>query len=144
MRIKMQQGSRCNENQDGTRIKMQRGSRCNKNQDAPRIKMQRGSRCNEDQDETSIKMQKNAPDSISIRHLIQTPSFKGERRHLRETGSLEAFAQAVLADDSYLSVGCTAVTSRNSHVIWTKSHPHKSEVVCNVKPQTVHGFDCSL
>ena len=67
-----------------------------------------------------------------------------ERRHSRETGSLEAFAQAVLDDESYLPVGCTAVTSWNSHVIWTKSHPHKSEVVCNVKPQTVHGFDCSL
>ena len=36
------------------RIKMQRGSRCNQDQDATRIKMQRGSRCYEDQDATGI------------------------------------------------------------------------------------------
>ena len=54
----MQQGLRCNEDQDATRIKMQRGSRCNENQDATRIKMQRGSKCNEDQDRTRIKMQR--------------------------------------------------------------------------------------
>ena len=43
--------------------------------------------------------------------------FELKRRHLRETSSLEAFAQAVLADDSYLPVWCTAVTSWNSHVM---------------------------
>ena len=41
-----------------TRIKMQRGSRFNEDQDATRIMMQRGSRCNEDQDSTGIKMQR--------------------------------------------------------------------------------------
>ena len=56
-RIKMQQGSRCNEDKDATRIKMQRGSRWIEDKDATRIKMQRGSRCNEDQDATRIKMQ---------------------------------------------------------------------------------------
>ena len=54
----LQQGSRCNEDQDAMGIKMQRGSRCNEDQDATRIKMQRGSRCNEDQDATRIKMQR--------------------------------------------------------------------------------------
>ena len=57
-RIKMQRGSRYNEDQDATRIKMQRRSICNKDHDAMRIKMQRGSRCKEDQDSTRIKMQR--------------------------------------------------------------------------------------
>ena len=34
----MQQGSRCNEDQDATRTKMQRGPRCNEDKDAMRIK----------------------------------------------------------------------------------------------------------
>ena len=59
-KIKMQRGSRYNEDQNATRIKMQQEiscnkdamrikSRCKEDKYAMRIKMQRGSKCNEDQ-----------------------------------------------------------------------------------------------
>ena len=78
MKIKMQRGSRCNEDQDATRIKMQRGSRCQEDQDATRIKMQWGSRCNEDQDATRIKMQQGFLSKWYIEFVPLSSPFKNK------------------------------------------------------------------